>query len=259
MNNLHNGIDPSAPGQVVAHCSEDDATPDVGISIGLGAGKVLWIGTLLNADGGDFGVAFYDGGDGRIAAPFTQGDALVEVFADRVAPAIAATASPAIDAGERMRVAIDKGLQAFCGDTPDFTMSGRMRRDAADFILGQPDMWAAFAGTGDLSRRIMALMREMAGSYTHKEYDADHYDKARAIVAYAETMPATAAEADRFECMIYDAHLPSMTARFRIPHGLPFASGMYEIRRLRTPTAADIARWAHLPEPPDDAEQGDAA
>lgn len=62
---------------------------------------------------------------------------------------------------------------------------------------------------------------------------------------------------DRFECMIYDAHLPSMTARFRIPEGLPFASGMYEIRRVRRPTAQDVARWAHLPEPPDEGDQGE--
>ena len=54
-----------------------------------------------------------------------------------------------------------------------------------------------------------------------------------------------------FEAMIYDAHLPSMTARFRIPEGLPFATGMYEIRRVRRPTDEDQARWAHLPEPPD--------
>lgn len=53
-----------------------------------------------------------------------------------------------------------------------------------------------------------------------------------------------------FEAMIYDAHLPSMTARFRIPSGLPFATGMYELRWIRRPTAEDEARWAHLPEPP---------
>ena len=57
-----------------------------------------------------------------------------------------------------------------------------------------------------------------------------------------------------FEAMIYDAHLPSMTARFRIPPGLPFATGMYAMRRVRRPTAEDIARWAHLPEPPEDPE-----
>lgn len=112
MTDLLNGIDPSAPGQVVAHCSEDDGTPDVGISIGLGAGKVLWIGTLLNSDGGDFGVAFHDGsdGDGRTAAPFTQWDALVEVFADHIAPAIAATAMSDPDADFVPSIDITPGL-----------------------------------------------------------------------------------------------------------------------------------------------------
>ncbi len=58
-----------------------------------------------------------------------------------------------------------------------------------------------------------------------------------------------------FEAMIHDAHLPSMTARFRIPEGLPFATGMYEIRRVRRPTDEDVARWAHLPEPPGSDEE----
>jgi len=57
-----------------------------------------------------------------------------------------------------------------------------------------------------------------------------------------------------FEAMIFDVHLPSMTARFRIPEGLPFSSGMYELRRVRRPTEADIARWAHLPEPPEECD-----
>ncbi len=54
-----------------------------------------------------------------------------------------------------------------------------------------------------------------------------------------------------FECLIYDADLPSMTARFRIPEGFPFAGGIYEIRRVRTATDGDRARWAKLPAPPE--------
>lgn len=54
-----------------------------------------------------------------------------------------------------------------------------------------------------------------------------------------------------WEAMIHDVDLPSMTARFRIPPGLPFASGMYELRWVRTPTAADMARWNRLKEPPE--------
>ena len=81
----------------------------------------------------------------------------------------------------------------------------------------------------------------------------------QAVAAWNTRSAAVEPPSTSFECMIYDVHLPSMTARFRIPEGLPFASGMYEIHRVRRPTAEDVARWAHLPEPPDDAEQGDAA
>lgn len=85
---------------------------------------------------------------------------------------------------------------------------------------------------------------------------ASAWDALRAYSAIVAAAPhPTAIRTDRFECMIYDAHLPSMTARFRIPEGLPFASGIYEIRRIRRPTPDDIARWAHLPEPPNDDDQ----
>jgi len=58
-----------------------------------------------------------------------------------------------------------------------------------------------------------------------------------------------------FECMIYDAHLPSMTARFRMPEGFPLAGGIFEIRRIRSATPADQQRWAHLRDPPDEDER----
>lgn len=54
-----------------------------------------------------------------------------------------------------------------------------------------------------------------------------------------------------FECLIYDMDFPTMTARFQMPQGFPVAGGVYEIRRVRTATDADRARWAHLPDPED--------
>lgn len=57
-----------------------------------------------------------------------------------------------------------------------------------------------------------------------------------------------------WEAMIIDVDLPSMTARFRIPAGLPFASGMYELRWVRRPNAADLHRWDRNAEPPEYAE-----
>ena len=53
-------------------------------------------------------------------------------------------------------------------------------------------------------------------------------------------------------CMIYDAHLPSMTARFRMGEGFPLAGGIFEIRRIRTATEVDKAKWSHLPDPPEE-------
>lgn len=61
-------------------------------------------------------------------------------------------------------------------------------------------------------------------------------------------------DAPEGEALIYDAHLPSMTARFRIPEGLPLASGVYRLEYLRPPTADDRERWSHLPTPVDESE-----
>ncbi|WP_046192482.1 hypothetical protein [Sphingomonas sp. SRS2] len=65
-------------------------------------------------------------------------------------------------------------------------------------------------------------------------------------------MSATADRDQAFECLIFDAHMPSMCARFRVPEGFPLAGGMYEIRRIRTATPEDSARWDKYAEPPEE-------
>ncbi|MBB3927648.1 hypothetical protein GGR43_003380 [Sphingobium jiangsuense] len=55
----------------------------------------------------------------------------------------------------------------------------------------------------------------------------------------------------RYECMIYDCHFPTQTARFRMPSDFLVAGGIYEIRRLRSSTDDDRAVWAGLPDPPE--------
>jgi hypothetical protein len=61
-----------------------------------------------------------------------------------------------------------------------------------------------------------------------------------------------------FECMIYDAHCPSMTARFKVPEGFPLAGGIYRIERVRTVTEEDKASFARFPDPPDDCVRDEA-
>lgn len=43
-----NPIDETERGRMVAFCSEGDGIPDVGVSVGLGNNRVLWIGELSN-------------------------------------------------------------------------------------------------------------------------------------------------------------------------------------------------------------------
>jgi len=56
---------------------------------------------------------------------------------------------------------------------------------------------------------------------------------------------------EAFECLVYDAHLPSMSVRFQAPEGFPLAGGMYRIERIRTATAEDHKRFERFAEPPE--------
>lgn len=75
---------------------------------------------------------------------------------ESLSPLLAALKSPPIAGGEGdvLRDAIIAGLQAFCANTPDFAMSSAMRRDAADFILGQPGLRADLPA--DVRRLVIA-------------------------------------------------------------------------------------------------------
>ena len=46
-----------------------------------------------------------------------------------------------------------------------------------------------------------------------------------------------------FECQILDADFPSGTIRFYAPRDFMVAGGMYEIRRIRSSTPEDVAKF----------------
>lgn len=82
----------TAPGQVLCFGSDEDSGCDVGTSIGLGDGKLLWIGELLTRDGANMGFVFHGPDRERIVAPFADGtdwQEIAELFRHYVAPAIA--------------------------------------------------------------------------------------------------------------------------------------------------------------------------
>lgn len=70
-------------------------------------------------------------------------------------------------------------------------------------------------------------------------------------------MPVVDKPAEAFECLIHDAHLPSMSIRFQAPEGFPIAGGIYRIERVRTATDADRQLWAKYAPVPDLAEEID--
>lgn len=82
-----------SPGQVQWHSSGEDNGPDVGILIGLGEGKALWLGELLVRDGATTGMVFYDRQRKSIVAPIENFDQVRELLENYVAPAITALAA----------------------------------------------------------------------------------------------------------------------------------------------------------------------
>lgn len=83
----------TALGEVQCACSDDDGVPDVGVSVGLGNGKALWIGETLLRDGSNIGVVFHGPDQQRIVAPLpdeTDWQAIGDIIRHHVAPALAA-------------------------------------------------------------------------------------------------------------------------------------------------------------------------
>ncbi|MDR6789544.1 hypothetical protein J2Y58_002917 [Sphingomonas sp. BE138] len=83
----------TAFGEVQCHCSEDDGVPDVGVSVGLGDGKMLWLGELLKDEGGDIGLVFLGPDDQRVVAPLwphCEWQDAADILRRHVGPAMAA-------------------------------------------------------------------------------------------------------------------------------------------------------------------------
>jgi len=84
-------------GQVQWHTSEEDGGPDVGIMVGLGGGKLLWCGELLDAEGGGMGLAVSTETAKIMTASLTEWDDVRQIIEDHIAPALT---RPPAGAGE---------------------------------------------------------------------------------------------------------------------------------------------------------------
>lgn len=84
------------PGFVVWHSSEEDGGPDVGITVGLGDGKMLWIGERSGREGDGMGLLVY--GDQAIDANASLGeyDEIRDLIEQHVAPALSRLAATSL-------------------------------------------------------------------------------------------------------------------------------------------------------------------
>lgn len=76
-----------AAGQVQWHSSEEDGGPDVGIMIGLGDGRALWFGELLNSEG-RFGFTVFSPTEKLAVASYDEYDEVRELLEQHIAPAL---------------------------------------------------------------------------------------------------------------------------------------------------------------------------
>ncbi|WP_294189019.1 hypothetical protein [uncultured Sphingomonas sp.] len=84
-------------GHVIGACSEDDGVPDIGVSIGLGEGSMLWLGELLKRDGGDIGFVFHGPNGQRHVAPIwpsCEWQDVADLLRHHVAPILARLSFP---------------------------------------------------------------------------------------------------------------------------------------------------------------------
>jgi hypothetical protein len=75
-------------GQVQWHCSEEDGGPDVGILLRLSESEHLWVGELLDAEGGGVGFVVYGPDAARRVFRPEEYDDLRQLFEEHIAPAI---------------------------------------------------------------------------------------------------------------------------------------------------------------------------
>lgn len=76
------------PGYVVWHSSEEDGGPDVGLTIGLGNGKLLWIGERCDREGGGQGIMIYSRTEMVANASLADRDEVMELMQHHLALAL---------------------------------------------------------------------------------------------------------------------------------------------------------------------------
>lgn len=77
-------------GEVQWHSSEEDGGPDVGILMGLGGGRHLWLGELLDRDGGGMGFIVYGPDHKEAVARLGEYEEVREIVEEHIAPALRA-------------------------------------------------------------------------------------------------------------------------------------------------------------------------
>jgi hypothetical protein len=170
------------PGYVVWHSSEEDGGPDVGITVGLGDGKMLWVGERSGREGDGMGLLVY--GDKSIDANASLGeyDEIRDLVEHHIAPALSRLAS----------------VSSASADTGCY--QARFR----DLITPEPVPATNQAGEVERAREL-AIKYALPGtydgisSYATRQGDADDAPYMHALLAALATPERSTAQIDRIK------------------------------------------------------------
>ncbi|NII59806.1 hypothetical protein [Sphingomonas aerolata] len=194
------------PGYVVWHSSEEDGGPDVGITVGLGDGKMLWVGERSGREGDGMGLLVY--GDKSIDANASLGeyDEIRDLIEHHVAPALSRLASVSSASAdfvlvprvptEAMLIAarqIDISVEED-GDTAAYACGTEARRLWDAMLSESPEPVPATNQAGEV--RTLLIRAGMHEDCDTAVGDVPYSVAARAVAAALATQPATSQEGE---------------------------------------------------------------
>lgn len=139
-------------GKVTWHVSEEGGGPDVGISIGLGNGRQLWIGELLDSESSGVGFALWTQAGKAAYAAMDEWNDVRDFFEDHIAPLFRALPTQEIETGGEDQV--ERIAQAIHESDPDV---GVTWTDWVSYAEAHPDHLQAVDYVRRQARAVAAL------------------------------------------------------------------------------------------------------
>lgn len=251
------------PGYVVWHSSEEDGGPDVGITVGLGDGKMLWVGERTGREGDGMGLMVYSEKAVDANASVGEYDEIRDLLEQHVAPALSRLASVSSARAEGFvvvpREPTEAMLDAYWRQTGESTeMRTRthayMRRYWSAMLAVFPEPVPATNQAGEVERSDDEVIAEFAFLYHAYGIEADDklapdaLELKRKVLAALATQPATSQEGEQRKDSDFAWSVPRHATEAMMQAGLYHCSADMQWADLFT-------AWHYMVNAADDADQ----